>query len=114
MVLALLEGLRLCAAFGTCGIDIEMDSKLVVDMLHDIVEWPWRLHQELSQAKLLLASVGGRLVHTFREANAVADSLAKIASTTSASHSFTFSTLPLYVRGLLALDRVSYPYVRSR
>lgn len=50
------------------------------------------------------------LDHIFREANSVANCLAQMASSSHTSSSFHFFDLPAYIRGLLALDRVNFPY----
>lgn len=108
-LLALIEGLKLCHQLALNNVVIETDSKLIVDALTGQAAWPWRLHYDLQQADGLLHSFGTTLQHIFREANSVADSLAKIASTCSVSRPFLYHDLPPYVRGLLALDRVSFP-----
>ena len=53
-----------------------------------------------------------QIFHIYCESNTVADGLARLASSQRQSAQFSFSTLPTYLKGLVSLDKVSYPYFR--
>lgn len=111
---AFLDAIRFCLAKGFPRVCIELDSKLLVDMLHLHISWPWKLWSELAQARTLLCDSGYSLFHIYREANSVADSLAKLATSARVTHEYQFGALPSYIRGLIHLDSLSFPYVRAR
>nr|YP_010502929.1 Ribonuclease H [Psychotria viridis]UXD78706.1 Ribonuclease H [Psychotria viridis] len=106
---ALIHGLELCQQLGLTHGTLEMDSKMVVDMINGCVSCPWRFYHELHGARVLLRSLSLHLTHILRESNAVADYLAKLASLQQASITFAASDLPPFVKGLVSLDRVQYP-----
>ncbi|XP_027150495.1 uncharacterized protein LOC113750754 [Coffea eugenioides] len=105
--MALLEGLLLSENF--LSLNVEMDSQVLLNMVNGDGGVPWKLW--LSIKSLVL----GRQItftHVYREANAVADALARLASTTHVCQSFPPSPLPAHIRGLARLDRIQMPYVR--
>lgn len=85
--------MHLCQNHFSGPIVIESDSMLLVDMLHSRATWPWK-HYALLKKIASLMPVGSRLTHVFREANAVADSFAKLASSSHLDSLFTSATLP--------------------
>lgn len=48
-----------------------------------------------------------------REANSVADALARLASGSATSRRFSMGTLPRHIRGLVILDSQQCPYLRG-
>lgn len=110
--MALLYGLRRCNDFGFSSVQVETDSQLLVFFLVSHSPWPWQLHSILFEAQCLLSSFPYPLVHIFREANSVADSLARLASSSCASRRFTSASLPRSTRGLVMLDQLGCPYIR--
>lgn len=111
---ALSSGLAFCLELGFDMVDIESDSKLLVDMLSSRASWPWRHYLVLQRLAAMLANSDLRLRHVFREANAVADGLSKLASSTQQDYQFTSVSLPQNIKGLVALDKVSFPYLRLK
>ena len=79
--LALLDGLQLVKEqnFGNCKVCIESDSQVLIKMVRREVEWPWKLWDNLSKIVRLLESLDYSFFHVYREANAAADCLAKLA-----------------------------------
>lgn len=47
---ALLDGLRYCSALSLAVTHVEVDSKLLVDILHGVSSCPWRLHYWIREA----------------------------------------------------------------
>lgn len=111
-LLAAFHGIRLAQQLGFQAPILESDSQLLVNWLHLKLPWPWQLFHLLHELSSSASSLQVQVVHVFREANSVADALAKLASSTQTSHSFTSSTLPREIRGLIALDQRQFPYVR--
>lgn len=109
---ALYVGMCECLRLGLTKVLIESDSKLVVDMLTSKSTWPWQHYSILRQLSLFLTNGEFLLHHIFREANAVADGLSKLASSSREDFLFTSVSLPHLLKGLVALDKVSYPYIR--
>ncbi|XP_027099048.2 uncharacterized protein [Coffea arabica] len=109
--LALLEGLRYCQDSNLTGVIAEVDSSTLVHLVSSKMTSSWPLCNTIRHIRSLVAKLGVSLVHTFREANAVADALA--SSDLRADARFLSEiALPSKVRTLLQLDRLSTPYVR--
>lgn len=81
---ALLEGLHLCLEFDLWNVEVETDSKLLVDSLCS-GNWPWYLDAAMLQVKDKLYTSRLSVCHIYREANSAADFIAKWASTTCSS-----------------------------
>lgn len=101
---ALKRGIQECCAKGLRNVFIAMDSKIIVDMLTGKATWPWKYYGDLYFVKQMIGSLGYQLHHIYREANSVADHLAKLASSTQLSSEYTSLNLPSFVKGLVALD----------
>ncbi|XP_027157174.1 uncharacterized protein LOC113758590, partial [Coffea eugenioides] len=109
--LALLEGLRYCQDNNLSGVIAEMDSSTLVNLVSSKMTSCWPLCNTIRHIQFLVANLRVSLVHTFKEANAVADALA--SSDLRADVRFLSEiALPSKVRALLQLDRLSTPYVR--
>lgn len=55
------------------------------------------------------------LIHyVYQKSNYVAGSLAKLANTNQLFSFFSFADLPQYVKGFLSIDKIVYPYIRTR
>ncbi|XP_012842406.1 PREDICTED: uncharacterized protein LOC105962639 [Erythranthe guttata] len=75
---AILDGLIICQELGVEELIFESDSKLVLDMILNKATVAWEIHYIISCIRQLLKdSWGGQ--HVYREANGVADELAKLA-----------------------------------
>lgn len=111
-ILAAIYGLRFASSLNFPNLILETDSKLLVEWLHLKLPWPWIHFHHLHS---LLLSVGSiPVAHIYREANSVADGLAKLASSTQSHCSFSHSDLPSNIKGLVALDQRQCPYVRFK
>ena len=108
--MALLEGLQSSASFHS--LQVEMDSQALLNMVNGNGRVPWRLWHTISCIQSLVLDRQVIFTHVYREANAVADGLACLASSTCVSQSFPPSPLSDHIRGLARLDRIQMPYVR--
>ncbi|CAI9758516.1 unnamed protein product [Fraxinus pennsylvanica] len=110
---ALLEGLKFCQHIGVFHVDVECDSKIVVEWMLKckcIVWYLWDFWEELLNLMNLFEI---QVSHQFREGNQVADLLAKMGAH-GVTQRFTSGTdLPMYARGLARLDRIGVPYIRE-
>lgn len=113
-IMALEYGLSLCQEKGFRDIQVDTDTMLLVQMLQGKAPQPWRHRHILARISALLNSTHSSLRHQFREVNAVADALAKHASSSETSTIFDHFTLPRQIKGLVRLDQIGYPYVRVR
>nr|XP_027077000.1 uncharacterized protein LOC113700749 [Coffea arabica] len=109
--LALLEGLRYCQDSNLTGVIAEVDSSTLVHLVSSKMTSCWPLCNTIRHIRSLVAKLGVSLVHTFREANAVADALAS-SDLRAEARFLSEIALPSKVRTLLQLDRLSTPYVR--
>lgn len=113
-ILALEYGLTLCREKGFCDIRVDTDSMLLGQMLQGKIPHPWQHRQVLVNITALLDSTQGLIRLQFREANAVADALAKHASTSRTTSMFDQFTLPRRIKGLARLNQLGFPYVRVK
>ena len=85
--LALLEGMRVSAGFH--WLHVEMDSQVLVRMVTGNGSVPWKLWSTISRIKTIALGRQVTFTHTYREANAVADALANLASSTHVCQRFS-------------------------
>ncbi|XP_042954714.1 uncharacterized protein LOC122291135 [Carya illinoinensis] len=74
---ALLDGLRLCRSLGLRDLLVESDSTVVVGWMASGISKYWFLWDFWEEVKMLVRLLKVRVRHNFREANMVADFLAK-------------------------------------
>ena len=110
--LALLVGLIICDKLVITNINVRCDSKILVDMLNGKVSMPWHIRPII---KKISRYKGGILEfkHCFREANTVADALAKEGNTHHNNTIYTcVSQLTQQVRALISLDSMNVSNLR--
>ena len=112
--LALLCGLQLCRDHNLNHVEIETDSQILLRLLNSNQPWPWSIFVILKEAKFFLSQVSSTFRHVYREVNTVADLLANMAATNCFSQTFSGLTIPQYCKGLVRLDQLGYPSVRTR
>lgn len=106
---------RWCKQNNFCRCDLELDSQLVSDMISNGDTNNLKLKRLIGDIVHITSQVDVQVMHCFREANQVADYLAKLASQSRNSTSFTsFNQLPREVKGLFQLDRWQLPSIRRR
>ncbi|XP_027156871.1 uncharacterized protein LOC113758040 [Coffea eugenioides] len=104
--LALLTGLQWCVETGLSGILVEVDSLALARLVTSQSVGKWPLCSVLSQIRLLLGKVNGAISHIYREANAVADSLAALSLESSWVTFQSHQQLPSRARSLIHLDAI--------
>ncbi|CAI9757138.1 unnamed protein product [Fraxinus pennsylvanica] len=103
---ATIEGLKLCQHIGAFHVDLECDSKIVVDLMLKRKCTVWYLWDFWEQLWKLMSLFEIHVSHQ------VADLLAKMGAQ-GITQLFTSSTgLPVYTRGLVRLERIGVPYLR--
>lgn len=114
-LLSLFTGLRLCRRLGIPIQFIEMDSLLLVQLLTQQKNIPWRIWHLWSELTLLLGSPSPTVTHIYREANGLADSLANAGcELLSMEVYFMADALPRRSKGIYLLDKAQMPNIRVR
>ena len=110
---AIRDGIRLCIALKCPTIIIELDAKLVVDLLHKEVRNHNGLDAILGDCKAGLRDIPVvKIQHCYREANKCADALARRGALLSQDF-VIFLEPPSNVSLLLSLDAVGAAFDRS-
>ena len=92
---------------------IESDSKAALLLIKKPYQrWHWKLNTLLSKILVLCEDREIRLTHIYREGNAVADELARIAISSRLSRILDPVDLPIRVRQLAYSDKSGLAYVR--
>lgn len=93
---------------------IELDSKSLVDLLVTKSSPPWKISPWWFQLISLYEEFQPTIMHTYREANTFADSLANVGVETEGNKVYlTEAELPSAARGCLKLDRLGFPTIRQ-
>ncbi|XP_058068772.1 uncharacterized protein LOC131218107 [Magnolia sinica] len=104
---AMLDGILLCSKLGFSNVEVESDSKTVVDTATaPSGHCHWNIWYQMEAIHYLSRSLNISSRHIFREGNAVADALAREASDGCPNSFFSLSShLPRCIRGSLLLDK---------
>nr|XP_027086600.1 uncharacterized protein LOC113708336 [Coffea arabica] len=111
---SLIYGVQQCVLRGFSSIQVEVDSLLLANILQGKSKCSWLIRSEIAtfQAICTLARTVG---HCYREANQVADALAKAGANGSGNVLYTSqSELPRPAKGALILDKAGTPAIRVR
>ena len=106
-------GLKLCQELGITHVDIECDSKIVVDWISKESYKIWYLWDFLEDLLKLLQFFQVHLSHVFREGNQVADFLAKLGANGLSQQFYSSTDLPRLARGLIRLDQLGIIYLHK-
>ena len=112
--LALAMGFRLCFQKGFTDVSIQVDSLVLVGILQRRLQCPWVIRREVDQG--MITDVA-RLSHCYREANRLADSLAKVSASNNNQNVTIydeFNAIPRQTRGEIRIDRLDMPSLRWR
>lgn len=113
-VMGFLFGLQNARHMGFNAIEIEMDSKLIIEWILTRRCGLWYLEDFWEEIVHYLDEITFTCSHIYRECNAVADSLAKLGAMGCTSTYYSAFDLPRETRGLLRLDKSSLPNLRRR
>ncbi|XP_077249302.1 uncharacterized protein LOC143888778 [Tasmannia lanceolata] len=110
---ALLDGLRLCKAFGFKNFVVESDSKVLMDFISKKGSHPWSISFFWPEIIDLMDFMGPHHQHQFREGNQVADALANEACKSRSHQIFHgWSEMPRIARGAARCDTNGFPNIR--
>ncbi|XP_059292008.1 uncharacterized protein LOC132045445 [Lycium ferocissimum] len=113
--LAAEHGIRWCMNHGFDNVQIELDSQIIVKMLLNKDTDNLKLKQIINNTNGFLKDATVQISHCYREANMVADFLAKMASTSRRRTLYLSQRdLPREVKGLIQLDKQQLPTFRRR
>ncbi|CAI9112836.1 OLC1v1013330C1 [Oldenlandia corymbosa var. corymbosa] len=109
-VYGLLFGVRKCEHLDLFQVEVQTDNQFLANILASGGPCPRRFYFELREIRAILVRRDYSIHHIYREANAVADSLARCASDEVSAEFFSLGDLPNFTRGLITLDQQSMPY----
>ncbi|XP_042980144.1 uncharacterized protein LOC122310314 [Carya illinoinensis] len=112
--MGLLQGIRCVRFLGLDKIEIEMDSKLVIDWFLKKRCGLWYLEDYWEELLCLLQGITFRITHVYRESNSLADGFARLGATGVNKTWNKSSDLPMHLRGICRLDKGGCPYLRLR
>ncbi|XP_060195288.1 uncharacterized protein LOC132624540 [Lycium barbarum] len=113
--LAMKIGIDWCTQNGYKCLDIESDSKLLVDWIMDEYNPPWNIIDTILDIKKLLEQADRwSIAHCYREGNRVANSLSNWGLNFNSITWITeFHNLPKEVKGEMNMDRMQMPTFRN-
>ncbi|KAK4337968.1 hypothetical protein RND71_042455 [Anisodus tanguticus] len=82
-------GIQWCRDNNISNLILEMDSKVIVDMIKGVNKPGWRLQYWVDKMQKNIKDLKAEVAHSFREATTVADSTAKYGAIENASRIFT-------------------------
>lgn len=110
--MALLDGIQICLKHKLNKVGVELDSQVLVKMLKQEANMPWRIRSTFRKIMELSQNKSFQFMHIFREANVVANGLTNLASSTATNLVFRLNQIPRDVLGLIKLDSMGMPYIR--
>lgn len=111
---ALCEGLRFANDLGYCALEVESDSTTVVPWILSSSSGCWDYIYMVARARQILKSNPIILRHVLREANSAADFMANWSCRHQSSRLFqSHDVLPDGLQGIISLDAMQVPYVRT-
>jgi len=87
---------------------------IVTNMLKEKRVYNYKMNNIIEYTSHILEQANVNIIHCYREANQVADSLAKlVATSTEESYYFSFQQLPKTVKGPFQLDKYQMPRIKQ-
>lgn len=109
---AIWHGLQVCKEFHPGDIEVETDSEGACKMICNYSEAPWRYKYLIRRIRKLMED-GSGIKHIYRQANQVADSLAKYAHGVSSRKVFQdLASITRSTQKLLFIDCIGLPFYR--
>ncbi|KAL0458988.1 UNVERIFIED_CONTAM: putative ribonuclease H protein [Sesamum latifolium] len=110
---AILRGLQICKDKNLHKIWIEVDALNVIKILENPCQEAWNLQHLLQKTRTLMRSLETKIPHIYREGNQAADFFANQACSTEALTILSPEQIGGKVKGILRLDNLYLPYIRS-
>ncbi|KAH0650211.1 hypothetical protein KY284_030123 [Solanum tuberosum] len=115
-VQAAVFGLNWCYQHGYRKVVLEVDSELLTHWLNLNINPPWKIQQYVQELQNLIQQMEAfQCLHTYREANTMADFLAKLSHKKDILQLFyTLNQLPIPVKGSYLLEKIGMINFRRR
>ncbi|XP_020676828.1 uncharacterized protein LOC110095571 [Dendrobium catenatum] len=111
-LMALHQGLEICMKYGYQVINIEVDSKILLQVISGISVGCLQDYYTIRKINNCLANLNYTISHVFREGNACADWLAKFGSHSGVFQEHNLNNLPVPLSGMICMDKLGLPYIR--
>lgn len=111
---AIQEALRYCINHDVSNIWIQPDSKMIKNIIEGIWKPPWIVNEHVEEIRTLLDLCSGRVLHTFREGNKLADHLENHALDVGDIECHGFHHLVTVGRRIVNVDKLQCPYLRVK
>lgn len=107
-----LIGLQRCIELQVAGIDIEVDSLSLVQIIQGTSIPPWRCIHVCRRIWQLLTQVDWTIHHIFRQSNTAADFLSKLGSTNTCISCSSISSFPPIFQNIIRQNALGLVSVR--
>ncbi|XP_042954520.1 uncharacterized protein LOC122290907 [Carya illinoinensis] len=111
-LIGLFYGLQYCKDLFIRRVEVELDSLLVVHWLEKGRCGIWYLEDYWEKIQSMLATLEFKVKHTYREGNAGADFLARMASDQKNGTWNSYHEVPHLLKGILKVDKLGIPAIR--
>ncbi|KAL6550382.1 hypothetical protein OROMI_020870 [Orobanche minor] len=111
---AIWRGLEFCIDKHFDKVWVEVDSKIALSLIEHSTTSHWQLQGIISKIRDFRGSIEIHFSHIFREGNAVADWLANHGCDRKDFFLHNVYSISGKLIGLIKLDKMSYPYIRSK
>ncbi|KAH0776146.1 hypothetical protein KY290_007557 [Solanum tuberosum] len=111
---ASLNGLEWCSQNGHSNVILDCDSKIVVEMIKGNYNIPWQMKNIITRIQNISSTITCEVRHCYREANQVADALAKWSITNEELVIFAQAHLPSIAIGPYKLDLIQMESLRNK
>ncbi|PKU59032.1 hypothetical protein MA16_Dca025565 [Dendrobium catenatum] len=112
-LMGLIKSLYICNNRGFIDIEIEVDSLLLIQIIKNVDVFYTQFFYIIRKIRMALSTLNYTIKHIFREGNTCADCMAKLGSRLEEDMEFGIDNLPHILKGLVNLDKIGLPYIRS-
>ncbi|KAL6576884.1 hypothetical protein OROMI_011160 [Orobanche minor] len=113
-IYAIWRGLEFCHEQKIFKVWVEVDSKIALHLIEHSISCHWEIQGLIFKIRGFMEKMDIHFSHIFREGNAVADFLANQGCERRDFYIHDITQLKGRILGLIKLDKISYPYIRSK
>ncbi|KAL6558471.1 hypothetical protein OROMI_018821 [Orobanche minor] len=113
-IYAIWRGLEFCHEIFFFKVWVEVDSKIALQLIEHSISCHWEIQGLIFKIRGFMEKMDIHFPHIFREGNAVADFLANQGCERRDFYIHDTTQLKGRILGLIKLDKISYPYIRSK